>query len=229
MSPIDGLLDPLASPEAAVLTSTQSPSREAQPINGGTIGIPEANTTSTQQPLCFPALATVDVRGRGAVRMDALSVGDEVHIGGGAYSPVFMFTHAIKTESEFVRLGLHSGRSLTLTSGHYVYVSGVLRAARTARIGDFVELGDGTKATITDISLVRDVGLYNPQTLHGDIVVDGIRASTYTEAVALSVAHAMLAPIRGLFARLGLSTTILDSGADELARCLPRGNAVVAL
>ena len=42
-------------------------------------------------------------------------------------------------------------------------------------------------------------GLYNPLTLAGDIVVDGILASTYTKAVTPKMAHAALAPLRMMY------------------------------
>ena len=66
--------------------------------------------------------------------------------------------------------------------------------------------------------MVTDVGLFNPQTKHGDIVVDGVRVSTYTHAVHRNMAHAMLAPFRLARARLGLSMQLLEAGADTIAR-----------
>lgn len=161
--------------------------------------------------------------------MDALSVGDEVAIGGGKYSSVFMFTHALsEAKYEFVRL-VTGDRTITLTSGHYLYVSGSLRAAGTVRVGDTLELDDGKIGGITAVSLVKDTGLYNPQTVHGDIIVDGVRASTYTTAVEASFAHAALAPIRAVFNRLALSTALFNNGADNAAKCVPSGPSVVAL
>jgi hypothetical protein len=41
-------------------------------------------------------------------------------------------------------------------------------------------------------------GLYNPHTMHGDIVVDGVHTSTYTDSVAPALAHALLWPVRML-------------------------------
>lgn len=167
--------------------------------------------------------------------MDALTVGDEVLVAtpsssGETYSSVFMFTHAMRrTEADFLRLGLHDGRTLVLTPGHYLYVSGALRTARTARVGDFVEYSKGTQVTISKITVTRDVGLYNPQTLHGDIVVNGIRVSTYTEAISPSVAHALLAPFRGVFARLALTTSMLHNGVNNPIRYLAHLNSYGAL
>lgn len=44
------------------------------------------------------------------------------------------------------------------------------------------------------------VGMYNPQTRHGDIVVNGFVVSTYTEAVRTpTIAHALMTPVRFCF------------------------------
>ena len=44
------------------------------------------------------------------------------------------------------------------------------------------------------MSVGREVatGLYNPHTMTGDIVVDGIQTSTYTAAIAPTLAHLAL-------------------------------------
>ncbi|KAK1866257.1 hypothetical protein I4F81_008777 [Pyropia yezoensis] len=43
---------------------------------------------------CFPSDATVTLASGAVVRMDALAIGDEVAVGGGRTSPVFLFSHA---------------------------------------------------------------------------------------------------------------------------------------
>ena len=68
------------------------------------------------------------------------------------------------------------------------------------------------------------VGLYNPHTMDGDIVVDGTVTSTYTAAVAPSLAHAVLWPVRMLYA-LGVDVLsgVFDEGSELIARIAPRG------
>jgi len=128
-----------------------------------------------------------------------------------------MFTHKTAAYSgEFMRLTLTSGRQITLTESHYIYLSGSLRPAGTASVGDTVELADGTLSRVNGVSIVMDTGLYNPQTTHGDILVNGIRASTFTTAVQPGFAHAALAPFRMVFEKMGVSTSIFNSGADPL-------------
>lgn len=63
----------------------------------------------------------------------------------------------------------------------------------------------------------KELGLYNPQTLDGRIVVNGIIASTYTTAVIPEAAHALLTPLRCLFNVCRLRDLIpgfLEKGQD---------------
>lgn len=90
--------------------------------------------------------------------------------------------------------------TLTLSSGHYLYVNdGRLVQAGLVKVGDFLETADGTPAVITGKTVVHAIGLYNPHTLHGDILVNGFRTTTYTNALSPLLAHALLAPVRALY------------------------------
>lgn len=154
--------------------------------------------------------------------MSELQIGDVVAVGDGQFSPVFMFTHKLNTlNTQFVQLETAVGQ-ITLTHGHYLYLSGALRAAGTAQVGDFVETEHGV-ARIETVRVVNTRGLYNPQTLHGDILVDGVRASTFTTAVRPAFAQALMAPLRAAFTKLGFATVALDNGADAVASWLPHG------
>ena len=157
--------------------------------------------------------------------MDTLATGDRVLVGAGQFSDVFMFSHrADDVEATFVRLTTASNRTLTLTPDHYLYVNGALAAAKTVSVGDALEADDGSSTHVTATSVVRGTGLYNPHTLHGDIVVDGIKTSTYTTAVAPGLAHMVLAPLRMLYA-LGISLTdhVFDHGSDLISAIAPPG------
>jgi hypothetical protein len=68
----------------------------------------------------------------------------------------------------------------------------------------------GRWTAVVSTTLVEATGLYNPQTIHGDIVVDGIVASTYTTAVDPQVAHGLLAPLRVLYSWLSISITLFE-------------------
>jgi hypothetical protein len=67
-------------------------------------------------------------------------------------------------------------------------------------------------------------GLYNPHTLNGDIVVNGVKTSSYTATVAPGLAHAALWPIRMLYT-LGydIINGAFDHGSALITSFLPRG------
>jgi len=123
-----------------------------------------------------------------------------VHVGAGEYSEVYHFSHQMtETTTKFVKLSTQ-GETLLLTEGHYVYINGALVQARNAKVGDKVTLADGSSAAIVEISAEWQQGLYAPHTLHGDVVVDGVLASTYTGTVHPTLAHAVMYPLRQLYA-----------------------------
>lgn len=148
---------------------------------------------------CFPASATVTLKDGRTVRMDKLSVGDEVLVShAGIYSHVYVFGHRTNdTSGKYVSIKTKS-HTLVLTKEHYAYVNGVLKAAGEVVVGDSVETANGVE-TVTEVGHAYDTGLYNPHTLHGDIVVNGVRASTYTTAINPSLAHWLLSPLRALY------------------------------
>jgi len=194
-------------------------------------GLSEAEPSPTDgddDDVCFPASAQVELDTGRTVTMDQLAVGDNVRVSADAFSRVFLFTHEIATGSfGFVKLTTASAASLTVTRSHYVYANGKMTAAGAVKLGDKLELVGAAKCDIvTAISPITETGLYNPQTLHGDIVVNGIRASTFTTAVEPRVASALLAPLRALFRATGVSTSVLDAGSARLAALLPGGASV---
>lgn len=166
---------------------------------------------------CFPADATVTLAAGGRKRMDAVRVGDVVLAAPGVYSPVFALTHAdAGATAEFARLCTCCGECLRLTPGHYIHANGGLVAAGAVRVGDEVVGASGMRKKIVSVGREEGTGLYNPQTLHGDVVVDGILSSTYTTAVEAGVAHGLLTPVRKVYEWTGFGPS-LDYGADVLA------------
>lgn len=188
------------------------------------IGDPRPDPSPSEDSVCFPADAHVEIQNGVKKRMHQVAIGDRLHVGNGHYSPVFMFTHKLShIEATFVKLETETGHIVRLTPGHYLYVNGLLASAETVKPGDVLILGHGHHTMVTNVSQLTSRGLYNPQTVHGNIVVDGVLASTYTRAVRPTTAHALLAPLRALYDRLGLTTTCFDHGADTLATIVPSG------
>lgn len=148
---------------------------------------------------CFPATSTVELESGKSINLDRLQLGDKVRVGPSEFSEVYFFsTEMADTTSKFVKLATDSG-AVTMTQGHYLYVNGALKVASDVQVGDNVVLGNGTHVAVNEVTSVWAPGLYNPHTLHGDIVVDGIHTSTYTDAVHPTLAHALMAPLRTMY------------------------------
>jgi len=155
-------------------------------------------------------------------------VGDEIAVGAGIYSSVIAFTHKMPDMvDEFVVLTTASEARITLSGGHYIFIYGkdgkqeklgALRRADNAHVGDFLEIVTTNAhnkdvmyySPIVLIEIVKARGLFNPQTIDGKIVVDGVLCSTYTDAVAIDVGHAALAPLRFIYATFGSTARFLQ-------------------
>lgn len=185
---------------------------------------PEGASGDDDNDTCFPASATVELRDGSVKEMSALEIGDMVLVAPGLFSRVFMFTHRVaEGDFRFIRLHIKNQSSVVLTDSHYLYVNGELTTAGSVRRGDLLRLGSGETVTVSQISFEVHAGLYNPQTEHGDIVVNGVQASTYTRSLAPKAAHALLAPFRFAFSRAGLSAAMFDGGVPFFSPIAPSG------
>lgn len=157
---------------------------------------------------CFPASATVRLESGAIIPVTKLAIGDRVLSGRGEFSEVLAFTHADPvTWTRFVRIEANGGQVLSLTTSHFLPVNGLISPARDVRAGDVVAtmvMENGywmvREDQVVSVKLHMERGLYNPQTANGDIVVDGVVASCYTDAFDPLAAHALLAPLRFLAA-----------------------------
>eukprot|EP00171_Calliarthron_tuberculosum_P008412 IDg8412t1 len=201
-----------------VPTSTSEapgPKRTREPV----VSSPSAIPPSSSVPACFPAYALVTRSDGSIVRMDELQVGDEIRTKAGRTTRVFSFSHREEhLLADFVVLRTRFGRSITLTHGHYMYTDrGRIVPAGHVRIGDTILLADGRHDFIQSVATNLSLGVYNPQTLDGDIVVDGFVTSTYTTSVPHQVAHAALSPLRALYASLNWQTRMMESDRTGIA------------
>lgn len=183
-------------------------------------------TCSDSSSVCFPAHATVELSNGTVIRMDEIQVGDKVLVNAEKeYSDVFMFTHRLSAvNAEFVSLQTENGNNIMLTKNHYLYVNGKMAVSGIVKVGDKLQTKDGKSTAVTSVSTVRADGLYNPNTLHGDIVVNGIVASAYTSDINPTLAHAALMPVRMAY-KLGGDVVghAFDNGSDLIASILPDG------
>lgn len=188
------------SPEPTSMAPAPNPSENGD-AGGETSTVPSStpsdNDSAEEENTCFPASATVTLKDGSVKRMDEVLIGDEILVGPETFSKVFMFTHRDSgVRFSFVEIESFSGRKLRLTSGHFIYANELLVEAASVVAGDDIVLSSGETDKVVRVDRVTDVGLFNPQTLQGDILVDGVRTSTYTRAVSASIAHGLLVPLR---------------------------------
>lgn len=174
--------------------------------NGICPAVPSSTRGGTKNKDCFPADALVEVMGEkgGVKRMEKLEHGDIVECGDRTNgSEVVFFGHRDAWRyAWYVELYASDGKkkvSVRLSGGHLLPVRrrGVV-AARTVRVGEELSLGTGGWASVTKTRWTMGRGLFAPATRSGQMVVDGVVVSCFTEIVRPSVAQAALTPVRGL-------------------------------
>jgi Hint module len=205
--------------------SSSSGSNSTSTSPGASPAAASGTKAGSKSSSCFPSHATVELESGARLRMDELRVGDRVRVSKDAFSDVFLFTHKVeRAAARFVVIHMASGHTVSMTSGHYIYANdATLVPAASVQVGDELTLASGAHSAVVSVSHAVHAGVYNPQTLHGDIVVDGIVTSTYTTAVSPVLGHASLSPLRALYSALGLTTGLLNGGAEHAVRVLPGG------
>jgi len=157
------------------------------------IGIIESPTVApigeveeVEESVCFSSHAIARVLGKGRTAMKDLVPGDKVLTASGEHKTMYSMDHFHRTkETVFLRLhtNLETERPLELTKNHMVFVETAKNhpvPAASINVGDKIwSADDGLKEVVKIETVVRN-GLYNPLTMDGTIVVDGIVASTYT-------------------------------------------------
>lgn len=193
---------------------------------------------SLSKPTCFPGDATVRNVGGEVITMEQLALNEKIAIGNGKHSDIYFFGHRDSEEdTEFIKLSHNAQhqKPLKLSASHYLYVNGLLRTAGSVVVGDVLRGENGNDDLIVmDVEKVEGKGVYAPTSLHGDLLVDGVIVSSYTDAIHPTTAHRLLHPLRLLYRagwyRLVSRFTIFERRSwDDVARFLniPQGPAVV--
>jgi Hint module len=142
-----------------------------------------------------------------------------------------------------VTLTLASGRALTLSPRHFIpgaagadgaWDARVAKGADEVRVGDFVwsAAGEGRMAVdeVVAVATRAAAGAYNPLTLNGTIVVDGVVASAHSDwfldgvvpaDTQARVYQAILAPVRVAYRAMGpawMEAVIERWGVVDLVR-----------
>ena len=159
-----------------------------------------AVTIVIQCQACFPGNALATLENGQTVALTELKIGDKIYTGVDRISEVYLFTHALPlAETPFIELTTENEHIIVLSAGHYLYVNGFLVKAETVKLNDILRTDIGESCVIK-MEYVRETGLYNPHTLDGDIMINGVCTSTYTDALRPDLAHGILAPMRYLYA-----------------------------
>lgn len=216
-------VEPLGDPKPGTTPLLPGETSEVSPTE-------EEEDDDDDEPTCFPANATVELENGTCKTMDRLQTGDRVRVSRNEFSAVFMWTHRDDKwdGKSYIQLVSAEKHRLVAAMGHMVYVCPGLQkecgkeAARVenVRIGDgmfVVEDGKERMVRVQERAQVYAKGLYNPQTVHGDIVVDGVLATCYTKYIPIGYAHGFLAPLRGSF---GLFDTIFPVMERMLSQSL---------
>ncbi len=198
--------------------------------------------------LCFPGEATVQDETGTTKMMKDVRIGDRLQVvmpdGSLRYEDVYLLTHNDPDiAGPFVELALASGQSLTLSPRHFIPIapeagagweSRVLKGANEVKVGDVVwhQGSDGAMlaTTVTAVTETVGTGAFNPLTLSGTIVVDGVVASAHSDwfldgivsaDLQGQIYQAMFAPVRGIYHLIGpewTRTIAEDWGVVDFAR-----------
>eukprot|EP00188_Purpureofilum_apyrenoidigerum_P005959 Plantae.Rhodophyta-Purpureofilum_apyrenoidigerum.ctg8425.p1 GENE.Plantae.Rhodophyta-Purpureofilum_apyrenoidigerum.ctg8425~~Plantae.Rhodophyta-Purpureofilum_apyrenoidigerum.ctg8425.p1 ORF type:complete len:770 (+),score=115.96 Plantae.Rhodophyta-Purpureofilum_apyrenoidigerum.ctg8425:74-2383(+) len=153
-----------------------------------------AQSSSTDASACFAGAATVELADGSHRTMADLQVGDRVRTGATTFSDVFTFSHAREGQFKFRNITTVSGKSLLVSSGHLILVGGQTKTAGDIALGDVLSGGE-----VKSIEDVVESGLYNPHTLDGFIVVNGLRVTVFTTAVPPKLAKLLLSPVAMIY------------------------------
>ncbi len=116
--------------------------------------------------LLFPFYGARELEDGTSKAMRDVEIGDRVKVAPGVYSPVFMFTHRVPgARGPFVQISTSDGASVGLTAGHFLHVNGELTPAKSVRVGDFLQNGNGVAVQVRTVEVIIKKGLFNPQTV----------------------------------------------------------------
>ena len=208
-------------------------------------------TTTTS---CFPANALATLPSGATKPMSELCIGDSVLAvrpdGTTFFDQIYMFGHKdVSVSASFVKIETASGKFLRLSHDHYVPVvrSGKdeVIASAEAQVGDLVHVTASKNLLavqmdrVVKISIIQDVGLFNPYTLRGSIVVDGVVASSHSgsaldgvfKALHISIPvgyQALFAPVRTLYRTVGPESMRMLEPIVESVAVVMNGKASIA-
>ena len=138
--------------------------------------------------ICFSEHSDVMVEGKGMTRMDALKIGDSVQTADGTFSKVYSFGHKASSQrTQYLQVyaaSMDRDRPLEISAAHLIYTQDAskewrLIPAGDLRKGDTLLTADGSPSAVLWIHEVERTGAYAPLTVSGNLLVNGVLASSY--------------------------------------------------
>jgi hypothetical protein len=130
---------------------------------------------------CFPSHASCEVKGRGAVLMEDLKIGDHVLVGGGSsYEPIYSFGHRLRDAShEYLRIKA-SSTEVEVSAEHLLFVKdrGPIPASQV-EVGDSLLNESEEELKVHSVTTIMAHGVFAPFTPSGRIIVGGVLASSF--------------------------------------------------
>lgn len=162
-----------------------------------TIAVFQTTTSEPVTPTCFSADGELTTDG-GFVNMSKVVskyginvLSYNVDTAKFEMSPIVGWIHVNQTQKHtFLSISTEHGQTLHISNFHLIYVSDCAKSKHTTvfaekvRVGKclFVKNGNNSliESKVTDIKIVDKVGVYAPLTVNGNIIVNNILASCYT-------------------------------------------------
>jgi len=172
---------------------------------------------------CFPASAIVRLQDGRTKPVSALHIGDQVLTSQGYSSHYVMSHQARHAVADMVTVSTATGHSVTATPDHYIVLPGCsYKEMRLVTPGDeiMVEVGGGLRTSVVlSTSKVVAEGLYSPITLKGDIIVNGVAMSCWSEWFLEGVLPEVVVPkvYQAIFGPLRLLYKVLPKAFERFA------------
>jgi len=161
---------------------------------------------------CFPGSATVQLQDGSSKLISDLRIGDRIRTKHG-HSTYYLTSHQDPAAlTEMVSIVTESGHSVTATPDHYIPLHhGGNKPMGKVISGDLILVQNGDRVEVSAVkatSVSVEKGLYNPISLSGDMIVQGVVVSCWSEwflegflsgAIIPSVYQAITFPIRLLY------------------------------
>ena len=131
-------------------------------------------------PGCFSGTSTVELLNRGRTEIASLQIGDMVHVGHDVYEPVYSFGHyGPSSKGHFVEIKTDTS-TFQVTKEHLLF-NALYETIPVSLVTEGTGLlnATGFMVAVKSVKEVSSKGVFAPFTPSGQIVVDGILASSF--------------------------------------------------